>query len=186
MEKYLTLFWLTSINKNKLKLSCHDDGTYMLEFVISNWELGYDFLEIFGNHKKTFNQDLDKETLLNTYIHLAQKIEKWKDRKAKGIAGIRCAPSTLCNICKHRISYTTCKAFLSGIPSELHNNLHTEKHHTQKNDIVFELGEEGSKNINIKPINGITISHYSFTDDGIKELENIIEGIEEEKYYESN
>ena len=50
---------------------------------------------------------------------------------------------TLCKICKHRASYTTCKAFPDEIPKEFCNldGLHFEKHPSQKNDIVFEFYE---------------------------------------------
>jgi hypothetical protein len=183
-DKYLTLIKIIKEeDKNEIQLWCHFDIDIFFTYYLENGELGYDFLNSIDNfYLETEGEKIDKEIVLNTYIYLVQKIEKWKELKAKGDVGIRCAPSTLCNVCKHRTSYTTCKAFPSGIPSELHNKLHTEKLQSQKNDIVFELGEEGSKNANIKPIKNMYIDYCFLTDEFWDECNKIIEGKKEEIY----
>jgi len=124
---------------------------------------------------------------LHNYIYLAQKIEKWKERKAKDNPDIRPTPSTLCNICKHRIDYNTCKAFPNGIPGNLYNKPHLEKHPEQVNDVVFELGEEGSNNAGIKPIKNYRLVHHRLVrPQGIEGYRNIKKGLIEEKWYEKD
>ena len=129
ISNYLSVVQLKNI-AGDVYVTCYLAGNYQFLFFAQDWQLGYNFFEEFTYHfhghlrRKITNQ----KALLNTYIHVAEKIEKWKERKVKGQQGIRLTPSTLCNICKHRTSYTTCKAFPSGIPNDLHNKLHTEKH----------------------------------------------------------
>jgi len=89
-----------------------------------------------------------------------------------------------CDICKHHIEGKICKAFPSGIPKELHNKLHTEKLPTQKNDIVFEMGEEGSKNAGIKPISGIDKMHAMLGKSKHEQIAKLREGEIEEEYRE--
>jgi hypothetical protein len=183
-NRYITLVALTNINKNNIKLHCQLGSTFY-DILLENWELGYNFFESFKDrYEEEQSEKTDEKILLNTYIYLAERVEKWKERKVKGQNGIRLTPSTLCNICKHRTSYTTCKAFPSGIPSDLHNKLHTEKHNTQKNDIVFELGKEGSTNANIEPIKNIQVFFARFTSERIKIFGDISRGTREEDYYE--
>ena len=190
------LFKLAGIRYNKKNgeiLLTGSNGPYFYNFWIKDQQLGYDFFEKFEkadyeiHPKKTplekeelvntygagileYYPDLDKERLLNTYIDIVERIEKWKERKVKGQQGIRLTPSTLCNICKHRTSYTTCKAFPSGIPSELRNKLHTDKLPLQKNNIIFELGEEGSKNAGIKQTSVFDVIHVCWTENGYDKL----------------
>jgi hypothetical protein len=183
-ERYITLVSLTNKDKNNLKLLCQL-GSIFFEIFLEGWELGYDFFESFKNtFEKEESEKTDEKILINTYVHIVEKIEKWKERKVKGQQGIRLTPSTLCNVCKHRISHTTCKAFPSGIPNDLHNKLHTEKHNTQKNDIVFELGKEGSTNANIEPIKEIWVVYARFISEQIKIFGDISRGTREEDYYE--
>ena len=178
-----------SKNKNEVEVICQSSNRFH-HFFIQDWQLGHDFYEWLNDYCKDdyYEEDYDsvthEELLLNTYIDIAQKIEKWKELKVKGQNGIRLIPSTLCNICKHRTSYTTCKAFPSGIPSELRNKLHTEKLPSQKNDIIFELGEEGSKNANIKPIGEYNKIIVSMVPQGWDEYAKLKQGLIEEKYYE--
>jgi len=150
------------LSTNDVRLSC-EMGPYKYKFTVQEWQLGYDFFKEFTTHYKeavVWGWELTNyEALLNSYILTAEVIEKRKEQIIRDQPGIRLTPSTLCNICKHRTSYTTCKAFPSGIPNDLHNKLHTEKLPSQKNDIVFELGEEGSKVTNIKPIKDSSLSH---------------------------
>ena len=206
-QNYLKLTTVRYNKKNgEVLLTCNYGGTYIYNFWIKEWQLGYDFFEKFEKEfyekypKKTplekeelvntygagileYYPNLDKERLLNTYIDIVERIEKWKELKAE--PGIRRTPSTLCNICKHRTSYTTCKAFSSGIPSELRNKLHTEKLPSQKNDIVFELGEEGSKNAGIKRTSVFDKWHIHWVGDGYDKLLEKLEK-EGESYGEYN
>ena len=182
-------FYVSVIAKVKgtsdVYVSCATGG-FEFNFIAPDWQLGYDFFKTLISSFKIWIVKLtNKKALLNTYIHIAEKIEKWKERKVKGQQGIRLTPSTLCNICKHRTSYTTCKAFPSGIPSDLHNKLHTEKLPSQNNDIVFELGEEGSKNAGIKPIRGAQLPHVDYTDEGFELLDQLEAGLVEEYYGET-
>ena len=182
-ERYITLVSLTN-KDNNIELQCKLGSTFF-EIFLEGWELGYDFFKSFKNiYENEESEKTDEKIFLNTYIHIVEKIEKWKERKAKGQNGIRLTPSTLCNVCKHRTSYTTCKAFPSGIPSELHNKLHTKKLPSQKNDIVFELGKEGSENANIKPIIKTWVAYARCTQEHIKVLRDISRGTREEDYYE--
>jgi len=165
-------------------LLCWNGPTDAYPISIENWQLGYDFFEKSKNIFR-YPEYTDEESL-KTYIYLVEKIEKWKERKVKGQHGIRLTPSTLCNICKHRISYTTCKAFPSGIPKELHNKLHTEKLPTQKNDIVFELGEEGSKNAGIKPIREFGEICGTTNERFHQDFEKLTKGEKEETYIDKS
>ena len=183
--KYFYILHLGKVkDTNDVSITCFMGDEFA--FRAPDWQLGYNFFEEFVSHVERFTSigimgyKLNQEALLNTYIHIAEVIEKWKERKVKGQQGIRLTPSTLCNICKHRTSYTTCKAFPSGIPSELHNKLHTEKLPSQNNDIIFELGEEGSKVANIKPIKNVVMYRDYYDDDGLDFIEKIQDGLEEE------
>jgi uncharacterized protein YlaI len=154
--------------------------------VLSDWQLGYDLFETFTDLYETmfYEDKVDKDRLLDSYIELVQKIEKWKERKMKNDPDIKPVPSILCNVCKHRIDYNTCKAFSDGIPKELHNELHYTKHSSQKNDIVFELGEEGSKNAGIKQLEDVKLAHRRFTEEYLERSGKIIIGEIEEEYIE--
>jgi len=187
VDSYLCLIRIKKIKDTKdIYLICDIGGCcWDFRFVLSDWQLGYDlFVRLKTVYKDIFEMKLKKEIdeakLLDSYIHLAQKIEKWKERKAP--KGIRLTPSTLCNACKHRIDYNTCKAFPEGIPKELHNQLHYEKHPSQKNDIVFELGEEGSKNAGIKPLKELEVPHCSITASYVEFRKNVRYEIEEEEF----
>jgi len=191
-KKYLYLHLAEirrSKNTNEVEIVCQSSNRFYT-FLIQDWQLGYDFYnwldDYYSNEydEEDYNGITNEELLLNTYIHLAEKIEKWKELKVKGQNGIRLTPSTLCNICKHRTSYTTCEAFPSGIPKELHNKLHTEKLPTQKNDIVFEMGEEGSKNAGIKPMDHCDARICSMAPAGWDEWAKLKQGLIEEKYTE--
>ena len=178
-------------HKNEVEIICQSSNRFH-KFFIQDWQLGYDFYKWLDDYHKDdyYEEDYDgvahEELLLNTYIYLAERVEKWKERKVKGQQDIRLTPSTLCNVCKHRTSHTTCKAFPNGIPSELRNKLHTEKLPSQKNDIVFELGEEGSKVANIKPIKEYNKMIVSMAPQGWDEYAKLKQGLIEEKYCESD
>ena len=185
MLRYLTLTYVKKLkNKKDVRLGC-DFGFLNLGFTASNWELGFDFFTEFRDfHVEYYDKEPFQGQVLNTYIYLSQKLEKWKERKTKGESGINPTPSTLCNVCKHRISYNTCHAFLNGIPDDLHNKVHLTKHISQTNDIVFELGEEGSRSANIPLLKDLVVIYISYDNEDNKFYSDIMDGLIEERYGE--
>jgi hypothetical protein len=181
--RYLILLSIEKINEKYIQVRSAVHGWEFM-FVSSNWQVGYDFFAEFKeNYNWAFHEAPDQEDrVFNSYIHLVQNIEKWKERKMKDDPDIKSVPSILCNVCKHRIDYNKCKAFPDGIPKELHNELHYTEHSSQKNDIVFELGEEGSKNAGIKPISNIRIWHIHYSPEYCDVLYDIKRGKREEQF----
>ena len=196
-DRYLTLVRIGKSKEdiNEARLGCQfTGGVAFFEIYVPNWELGYDFFGTFESYCVKYlksyyfqpgQEDKDVEQkLLMTYIHLTQKIEKWKERKVKDEKGIRPAPTILCNICKNRINYDTCKAFPNGIPNPWnHDLLHITQYPKQKNDITFELGEAGSRGAKIQPISSIKILSSRFTaDNTLNFYKKVREGLVEEEY----
>ena len=200
-DRYLTLLRIgrNKENPNEVELWCQfSGGVAFFEILVPNWELGYDFFSSFESYcvkylKSHFFQDRNRSVelkLLDTYIHLSKRIEKWKTKKLKDEPGIRLAPTILCNICRHRINFNTCKAFPKGIPDEWdQNELHTTPHPKQEknNEITFELGEAGSRCANIQPISSIKILSSRFeTEETMTHYMKIRSGLLDEEFVESS
>jgi len=183
-DRYLTLMRIGrhQLNPKDVNLWCQfSGGVAFFDIHVPNWELGFDFFDTFEAYciKYLKSHYFQRETdnvemkLLYTYLHLSQKIEKWKEKKLKDEPGIRPAPTVLCNVCKHRITFDTCKAFPEGIPNPWkHDPIHTTPYDVkikqrneigkQRNDVTFELGEAGSRCAKIQPLVSLRILSCRF------------------------
>jgi hypothetical protein len=182
-DRYLTLMRIgrSQLNPKDVNLWCQfSGGVAFFDIHVPNWELGFDFFDTFESYcikylKAHYFQREDDNVelkLLYTYLHLSEKIEKWKERKLKDEPGIRPAPTVLCNVCKYRINFESCKAFPDGIPNPWrHEPLHLTPYSVPKqkkeiskqlNDITFELGEAGSRCAKIEPLVSLRILSSRF------------------------
>lgn len=200
-DRFLTVVRIGKSKENEqdARLECQfSKGIVVFEICFPKWEIGFDFFSTFesacvkyvkSHYFQPDQEDIDIEKkLIQTYIHISQKLEKWKAIKFPEDKVIKPVPTILCNICKHRINYNTCRAFPDspGIPKPWkHTDLHLTLYPKPKQftEYTFELGEAGSRGAKIKPIKSLQILSSRFTTAHDLELfKQIREGLLEEEY----